>query len=764
MAIDNVEDITPRDQYTAAAAQVDFDYSFPIFDEDDIVVYIGEDRQVITTDYTVSGVGDDHGGTVTFLVPRTAGQIVTFYRDTVIERTTDFQQNGPNRSAALNDELDRITIVQQELKSKIGRSIRLPFTAGTTDAQQELSPLSNWFNKFLRIGATGILEAAELVSSVVPLTQSIIGQLLNPQTTAEAAAGVTPVNYWYEAGDVRRYGAVGDGTTNSTTALINAAKSADVGGAVIFGPRGLYMVDAATASGIHFNGKSGFVVKGNNATIKVIDGAPVVGGFGVLYFTNCQDFRVENLIVDANRNGRTPIEAGAYNVVIQNSCARGLFDNVRAINAVIDGFTLTSSVPGTQATYPTDITLLNCSADNAFRAGLSVICSLRLTIDGGAYSNTNGTAPEDGIDVEPDVGYTSGNSQLVIRNVRCYGNNNNGITITGPDLSPNTNVTIENVQCDANDHAHIQIAQGTNVKVLGGRFGDLVGDASTGAVHFGGGSVTNVDFCGATFHNISADQLACVRVTDSVLGRVSLSDLKFSSIACRGLLVEACALITSIDVFNCSGTLPAIQVSGAGSSLRDIRTNTTEAAGIYIDSGADIEIDGATVIDYGANASAGIQVEAGATRSIVKNVTVLQRTSIPVGTFAIRYNGVVPRILVDLNARSASVDYTAANVVSFISGTSGATIHDINPDPYRLATLWNPPSIANGAQASQDFTISGATLLDRAYVTIDSNPAGMSLTAVVSAANTVKATLVNNTGGALDLGNSNVVVWVEKRA
>jgi hypothetical protein len=249
-----------------------------------------------------------------------------------------------------------------------------------------------------------------------------------------------------------------------------------------------------------------------------------------------------------------------------------------------------------------------------------------------------------------------------------------------------------------------------------------------------------------------------------VLGRVSLSDLKFSSIACRGLLVEACALITSIDVFNCSGTLPAIQVSGAGSSLRDIRTNTTEAAGIYIDSGADIEIDGATVIDYGANASAGIQVEAGATRSIVKNVTVLQRTSIPVGTFAIRYNGVVPRILVDLNARSASVDYTAANVVSFISGTSGATIHDINPDPYRLATLWNPPSIANGAQASQDFTISGATLLDRAYVTIDSNPAGMSLTAVVSAANTVKATLVNNTGGALDLGNSNVVVWVEKRA
>ena len=42
------------------------------------------------------------------------------------------------------------------------------------------------------------------------------------QTAAEQAAGVTPVDYSYEPGDVRRYGAVGDGVTDCTTSIQSA--------------------------------------------------------------------------------------------------------------------------------------------------------------------------------------------------------------------------------------------------------------------------------------------------------------------------------------------------------------------------------------------------------------------------------------------------------------------------------------------------------------------------------------------------------------
>lgn len=39
------------------------------------------------------------------------------------------------------------------------------------------------------------------------------------KTTAESAAGVTPTNYFYDVGDVRRYGAVGDNSTDCTAAF-----------------------------------------------------------------------------------------------------------------------------------------------------------------------------------------------------------------------------------------------------------------------------------------------------------------------------------------------------------------------------------------------------------------------------------------------------------------------------------------------------------------------------------------------------------------
>jgi hypothetical protein len=49
-------------------------------------------------------------------------------------------------------------------------------------------------------------------------------------TAAEISAGVTPTNYQYEPGDIRRYGAVGDGSTSDYAAWVSAAL---VGGKII---------------------------------------------------------------------------------------------------------------------------------------------------------------------------------------------------------------------------------------------------------------------------------------------------------------------------------------------------------------------------------------------------------------------------------------------------------------------------------------------------------------------------------------------------
>ena len=59
----------------------------------------------------------------------------------------------------------------------------------------------------------------------VDLWNSLATNAVYVITAAEQAAGVTPTNYGYPPGDVRRYGAKLDGTTDDTTAFTNALAS-----------------------------------------------------------------------------------------------------------------------------------------------------------------------------------------------------------------------------------------------------------------------------------------------------------------------------------------------------------------------------------------------------------------------------------------------------------------------------------------------------------------------------------------------------------
>ena len=54
---------------------------------------------------------------------------------------------------------------------------------------------------------------------LVANTAQLVGQVVNPQTLNEAAAGVTPTNFYFLPGDPRRYGAVGNGVADDTAAL-----------------------------------------------------------------------------------------------------------------------------------------------------------------------------------------------------------------------------------------------------------------------------------------------------------------------------------------------------------------------------------------------------------------------------------------------------------------------------------------------------------------------------------------------------------------
>lgn len=115
--INTVQDIEPRIQYTGTAGQDVYVYPFPIFDERDIVVQIDDVDLILNAEYTVTGVTENNGGTVVLTVATLGGEEIVLYRDTPIDRLTDYVENGDFLADTVNNDFDRIILMLQELSA-----------------------------------------------------------------------------------------------------------------------------------------------------------------------------------------------------------------------------------------------------------------------------------------------------------------------------------------------------------------------------------------------------------------------------------------------------------------------------------------------------------------------------------------------------------------------------------------------------------------------------------------------------------------------
>lgn len=76
----------------------------------------------------------------------------------------------------------------------------------------------------------------------------------------------------------------------------------------------------------------------------------------------------------------------------------------------------------------------------------------------------------------------------------------------------------------------------------------------------------------------------------------------------------------------------------------------------------------------------------------------------------------------------------------------------------------DPPNLVAGAVVSATVTVPGAAEGDFAVASFVPMNAGISLTAQVTAANTVTVWFQNNTAGAIDLASGTLRVWLEKNS
>ena len=110
-----VSSATNKVSYSGDGSQTVFAYGFKIFDQDDLTVIIrnasgGETTQTITTNYTVSGVGNASGGNVTMVSAPASTETITIIREQPLTQGLDLVPNDPFPAALVEDTLDKFDV------------------------------------------------------------------------------------------------------------------------------------------------------------------------------------------------------------------------------------------------------------------------------------------------------------------------------------------------------------------------------------------------------------------------------------------------------------------------------------------------------------------------------------------------------------------------------------------------------------------------------------------------------------------------------
>lgn len=130
----SVPNQTPYIIYNANGLTTVFPFEFYIINAGDIQVTIN--GTVITSGYTVSGVGNIGGGDVIFITPPANGSVVMLERVVPTYRLTDYQDNGDLLADTVNKDFDRLWMAIQRAFIYLGLALRRPLFGGPFNAEE----------------------------------------------------------------------------------------------------------------------------------------------------------------------------------------------------------------------------------------------------------------------------------------------------------------------------------------------------------------------------------------------------------------------------------------------------------------------------------------------------------------------------------------------------------------------------------------------------------------------------------------------------
>jgi hypothetical protein len=177
-----------RESFVASAGQTVFPFDFPVYAAADLqVLRVRSGTQAVLTlavDYTVTGAGLQAGGSITLTAPALAADQITILSAQPASRLSAYSPAGDLRADALNADLNRLWIVQQQIADLLTRVLRL---APTDPAMNlDLPPAATRAGRFLGFDGTGAPIA--VVGTAGPPTSAFMATMLDDTDAATARA------------------------------------------------------------------------------------------------------------------------------------------------------------------------------------------------------------------------------------------------------------------------------------------------------------------------------------------------------------------------------------------------------------------------------------------------------------------------------------------------------------------------------------------------------------------------------------------------